>query len=139
MIDETSPDRQRPPHIVKWSIFTVLVAALFAGGFCLAISTSRRRRAAARRARSGTTRGRVLGIVGEILKVDAAELDATKPLTSPEVGADDLDVAEIVMGIEDEFGIRISDDKVVAPGTEKVVITLNQLVKLVEELIAKRR
>ena len=53
-----------------------------------------------------------------ILKKEAAKLPDDKPVV--ELGADELDVVEWVMAVEDAFRIRITDEQVVDPKTKKV-------------------
>lgn len=44
-----------------------------------------------------------------------------------DLGADSLDVIEMLMTLEDEYGITIPDDKI------SQIKTINQIVKLIEE------
>lgn len=44
-----------------------------------------------------------------------------------DLGADSLDVIEMLMTLEDEYGITISDDKI------SQIKTINQIVELIEE------
>jgi acyl carrier protein len=51
---------------------------------------------------------RVKKIVAEQLTVEGAEVTAEK--TFVDMGADSLDQVELIMALEDEFGITIPDD-----------------------------
>ena len=53
---------------------------------------------------------KIAGIIAEQLEID--DLSTIKPETSimNDLEADSLDAVEIVMAIEDEFGIEISDE-----------------------------
>lgn len=68
---------------------------------------------------------RVKGIVVEQLGVAEAEV---KPEASfvEDLGADSLDVVELVMALEEEFGIEIPDEQ-----AEKI-ITVGEAVKYIE-------
>jgi acyl carrier protein len=54
---------------------------------------------------------RVNSIVGEQLGVEAADLVPEASLLD-DLGADSLDVVELVMALEEEFGIEVPDDDV---------------------------
>jgi len=52
---------------------------------------------------------RVIGIVADTLKIEQSEV--TPSSTFESLGADSLDMLEIIMNIEKEFGIDIDDEK----------------------------
>lgn len=56
-----------------------------------------------------TTMQRLASIVGDQLGVPEAEVRPTARLVE-DLGADSLDIVEIVMAIEDEFGVELSDE-----------------------------
>ena len=69
----------------------------------------------------------VINIIKEQLSLDEnAVLNESTHFT--ELDADSLDVVEIVMAIEDEFGIEISDEAV------ESVSTVGDVVKVISEL-----
>lgn len=53
---------------------------------------------------------RVKNIIVEQLDVDAAEVVPTASFRD-DLGADSLDVAELIMELEDNFGLEISDEE----------------------------
>jgi acyl carrier protein len=58
---------------------------------------------------SKETSAKVIGIVAEILNTDSATIKADSTFES--LGADSLDMLEIIMKLEEAFGIEISDDQ----------------------------
>ena len=56
-----------------------------------------------------STEGKVIGIVSEQLGVEIADISRSSSFTD-DLKADSLDVVELVMEFEDEFGITIPDD-----------------------------
>ncbi len=65
-------------------------------------------------------------IIMEQLQVDESEISMETNLMK-DLSADSLDAVEIIMGIEDEFGIEIPDEE-----AEKIQ-TVSDLVRYVEE------
>jgi acyl carrier protein len=53
----------------------------------------------------------VTKIVAEILSLKPEEVDVDAPLTKQKNPADELDVVEIVMGVEEAFNIEIKDEE----------------------------
>jgi acyl carrier protein len=51
----------------------------------------------------------VRAVISEILKVDPSTIQMDKPISDPPLKADDLDLVEIVMELEDRLSIEISD------------------------------
>lgn len=70
---------------------------------------------------------KVQEIIVKELKVDAAKVTKEASLKD-DLGADSLDAVEIVMDIEDEFGVEIDDTKAEA------ISTVGDLVTYIEEL-----
>ena len=61
-----------------------------------------------RRAAAANPEVAVRAAIAELLDVDANAIDLRKPLS--EMGADDLDIVEIVMSIEERLNVMISDE-----------------------------
>jgi acyl carrier protein len=78
------------------------------------------------------TRQKVLAIVAELLEKDPATIDPQQQLGHPDIGADELDVVEIIMEVEDAFGIEIPDEAFIDPQTKALTeITVQKLVGIV--------
>jgi acyl carrier protein len=54
---------------------------------------------------------KITGIIAEQLDVDSSEVSPEKSFTD-DLGADSLAIVELVLALEEEFGIKIPDDKV---------------------------
>ncbi len=67
------------------------------------------------------------GIIAEVLDIDKSKI--TLESTFEELGADSLDVLQIIMGIEDTFEIKIPDE-----ATEKIV-TVSDAVEQIKTVI----
>ncbi len=50
-------------------------------------------------------------IIAQQLKIDAAEIENTTDIVD-DLGADSLDIVEILMSIEEQFGVVIPDEEV---------------------------
>ncbi len=70
---------------------------------------------------------KVKEIIVKELKVDSEKVTLEASLKE-DLGADSLDAVEIVMDIEDEFGIQIDDEKA------ESITTIGDLVQYIEEL-----
>jgi len=70
---------------------------------------------------------RVAKIVGEQLGIDPQTVTMESNFIS-DLGADSLDTIELVMALEDEFGIEIADD------TAEGLKTMSQVVEYIEKL-----
>jgi acyl carrier protein len=68
---------------------------------------------------------RVRSEVAKILNTDPGRIDVTKPLK--EYGADDLDVVEIIIAVEEAFDISIPDDAVFEDGEHVGKLTVTKL------------
>ena len=53
---------------------------------------------------------RLIKAISEVLDIDTAKITADSKFVD-DLGADSLDVLEIIMGIEDEFGIQVPTDE----------------------------
>lgn len=65
---------------------------------------------------------RVRKIIAEQFCVDPAEIDLSADFTATHYQADSLDLVEITMEIEDEFGVEIDDDAMFALRTGQQLI-----------------
>ena len=68
---------------------------------------------------------RVINLLSEKLGYDKLEIKENHDFLT-DLGTDSLDMAEIVMGIEDEFGLVIGDDEIIQ------VKTVGDLIKKIE-------
>ena len=75
--------------------------------------------------------GRVKKVIAEKLGVDEATIKNDASFVE-DLGADSLDTVELVMALEEEFGIEIPDED-----AEKMA-TVGDAVKYIEEKIAKK-
>ncbi|MGC9795969.1 acyl carrier protein [Fervidobacterium riparium] len=64
---------------------------------------------------------KVCEIIAEQLGVDASDVKLEKSLTE-DLGADSLDIVDLVMAFEDEFGVKISDQDLSKIKTVKDVV-----------------
>lgn len=53
---------------------------------------------------------KVKGIIVDQLGVDAGEVEVNTAFVE-DLGADSLDIVELIMALEEEFGVEISDEK----------------------------
>ena len=67
------------------------------------------------------------GIIAEVLDIDKSKI--TLESTFEELGADSLDVLQIIMGIEDTFEIKIPDE-----ATEKIA-TVSDAVEQIKTVL----
>jgi acyl carrier protein len=73
---------------------------------------------------------RVRSEVATILKKDAAKIDVERPLVAQ--GADDLDIVEIVMALEEAFGVEIPDSALGENVSEATkTLTVQELAQIV--------
>ena len=75
-----------------------------------------------------TTNEKLKEIIATQLRIDASEIQDDTDVVD-DLGADSLDVVEILMVIEEEFGVTIPDDEVVA------LKKLPALIQYIEERI----
>ena len=67
-------------------------------------------------------------IIAEVLNIEPEEVTMQSTFVD-DLGADSLDIFQIIMGIEEEFDIEIPDDQV-----EKIK-TVGDIVKFIEEKV----
>lgn len=68
---------------------------------------------------------KIKNIIAEHFNIDAGEI--TAETTMEELGADSLDIVELIMGLEDEFGITFPDSEA------SNIKTVADIAKYVEE------
>lgn len=71
------------------------------------------------------TEQKVIEILAKQLRVDAAKISANTNIAS-DLGADSLDLVEVLMSLEEEFNISIPDEAI--PG----IVTVGDLVKYID-------
>ena len=69
-------------------------------------------------------------VIAEVLNVDQAEITMDTTFVD-DLGADSLDVFQIIMGIEDEFDIQIPDD------AAESIVTVNDAVVQIQNATNK--
>lgn len=88
-------------------------------------------------ARSDGNKSAVRAVISELCKLEAAAIPMDRPISDPPLKADDLDLVEIIMELEDRLGVKISDATVERYagklGKGPIKITPNQLVLVVEQ------
>lgn len=67
-------------------------------------------------------------IIAEVLNIDADKITLDSTFVD-DLGADSLDVFQIIMGIEDEFGIQIPDD------AAESIVTVSDAVEQIKSAI----
>jgi acyl carrier protein len=77
---------------------------------------------------------RVRSEVATILKKDSAKIDVSKPLVAQ--GADELDIVEIVMALEETFKVKIPDR---ALGKDVKEISTTLTVQKLAEIVARQQ
>ena len=75
---------------------------------------------------------KVKSIIAEHLGIDDLEKITNDAKFIDDLGADSLDTVEVVMALEEEFGIEIPDED-----AEKIT-TVGQAVKYIEDKLAKK-
>ena len=69
---------------------------------------------------------KVRGLIADQLSIDVEEVTLDSVITD-DLGADSLDVVDLVMSFEDEFGLEIPDDAV------ESIKTVGDIVKFIED------
>lgn len=69
---------------------------------------------------------KVRGLISEQLSIDLDEISLDSVITD-DLGADSLDVVDLVMSFEDEFGLEIPDDAL------ENIKTVGDIVKYIED------
>lgn len=74
--------------------------------------------------------GKLKNIIADVLNVDPDEITEETTFTD-DLGADSLDLYQIKMGIEEEFGLTIPDEKVAN------VKTVGDALSMIKEAVGK--
>jgi len=74
---------------------------------------------------------KIIKMVGELLNIEVPDIRLTA-LIVKDLGADSLDVVELVMDLEDTFGIEILDSEIEKFGDD---VTIKNLVNLVQSKV----
>ena len=78
-------------------------------------------------------------IVAEVLSVPPGEVDVGAPLMKQKMPTDELDVVEIVMGIEERFGVEIPDADISGPdGEVRADLSVRKLAEIVAAKTARK-
>ena len=67
-------------------------------------------------------------IIADILNIDAADITPESKFVD-DLGADSLDIAQIMMGIEDEFGVEIPSE------TAEKIVTVGDAVEQIKHAL----
>ncbi|HEX7176615.1 MAG TPA: hypothetical protein VF240_15225 [Pyrinomonadaceae bacterium] len=79
---------------------------------------------------------KISAIVAKQLDLEVREVDVNVPLSKQKKAADELDVVEIVMNVEDAFGIEIKDEEI---GESLEVVSRDLSVKKLADIVSKKR
>ena len=79
---------------------------------------------------------RIRGLVAKVLGVEPGEVDVGAPLLKQKVPADELDTVEIVLEVEEAFGVEIPDEEISRPDGE---LRADLSVKTLAEIVARRK
>ena len=71
---------------------------------------------------------RLINAIAEVLDLDKDKITADSKFVD-DLGADSLDVLEIIMGIEDEFGIEIPTDQA------ESIVTVGDAYEMIKEAL----
>lgn len=69
---------------------------------------------------------KVKEIISEQLAIDASTITENSKVIA-DLGADSLDIVELIMALEDEFGVSVDEDKV------QDLVTVGDIVRLINE------
>lgn len=81
----------------------------------------------------------IRNVVAEVLRVSPSEVDVGAPLVKQKVPADELDAIEIVMGVEEKFGVEIADEDISGPDGElRADLSVRTLAEMVAAKAARK-
>lgn len=79
---------------------------------------------------------RISSIVGKQLDLNVREVDMNVPLSKQKKAADELDVVEIIMNVEEAFNIEIKDEEV---GESLEDVSKDLSVKKLADIVSKKK
>ena len=79
---------------------------------------------------------RISDIVGKQLDLNVREVDVNVPLSKQKKAADELDVVEIIMNVEEAFGIEIKDEEV---GESLEEVSRDLTIKMLADIVSRRK
>ena len=79
---------------------------------------------------------KISGIVGKQLDLNVRDVDVDVPLSKQKKAADELDVVEIIMNVEEAFGIEIKDEELRGSVGE---VSRDLSVKKLADIVSKKR
>src|SRR5688572_10413468 len=107
-------------YVVRLLSVALIIAVVLCAGCGNKSQTSQPKAEGAKSTRAGSSEYEAIlrgtrNIVAKQLRVDADDIDVDVPLSKQRVAADDLDVVEIIMAVEETFGVEIKDEEVSHP------------------------
>ncbi len=75
-------------------------------------------------------RTKIIDIIAERLSKDKATITENSSIVA-DLGADSLDIAEIMMDLEDQFGVKLEEDKELK--------TIGDVVKYIETKVSEKK
>jgi acyl carrier protein len=75
-------------------------------------------------------------IVAKVLSIEPEAVDVSAPLSKQKAAADELDVLEIVMGVEESFGVEIRDEEITGESGE---ISEDLSVKKLADIVSNKK
>ena len=79
---------------------------------------------------------RISDIVGKQLDLNVHDVDVDVPLSKQKKAADELDIVEIVMNVEEAFGIEIKDEEV---GESLEEVGRDLTIKKLADIVSKKK
>jgi acyl carrier protein len=122
---------------IRWAVALTITLSLFAG----CDSKSRPQTSAPKTEGAGPSQtassdaGHILsgvrGVAAEQLKLEPGAVDVDAPLSKQKVAADELDLVEIIMKVEERFRVEIRDEEVSNPAGQLKDLSVRRLTDIV--------